>query len=267
MTTKTKTRDYSKYLSEAYIEEVQVQPYVQFLHSAKKVGFFIPEQFKDDLGFKPELGGVEKHTVITKSGDEIPGWRIPNPRLIVVRETGLYMTREGTNEILSFNKELKNQVEKEEKRKVFTPFKKYLLFFLNAENELLHSIPVKWTARGTAGTTFAQQLSTFRKEMDNIFNEFTGESRKQGTKRLHALKIAEIYLKPEEIRLENGSKIWVTTVSGIASPSKETFSDYFVPDISSDLKEIVIDAFENSESFEQVKKTLKPGEEDINDIF
>lgn len=275
-TTTKKTRDYSKYMKEAYAEEVKVQPYAQFLHSSSlnDAGFFISANFKDDIGFKPELGGCVPHKHKTGSGETIEGFLISHPpRLIVVRETELYMIKDETNEVFSFNKQFKDKEEDLAGRKIYTPAKKYLFFFLNQSNELLHTIPVKWTAKGTAGTTFNKALSVFRKEMDQCLQELTGVARKRGNKRLNAFKLAHVFLKPEQMTLQNKTKKWITTISGIASPSTESFSEYFVPDISKELEDMVIDAFESSDDFEIVNKSgstkeqAPSTEEDLSEVL
>ena len=68
---------------------------------------------------------------------------------------------------------------------------RYLLFFLNDKNELLHPEPITIGMNAGVGAAFSNELKEFRKEIETIYFAQRGEKQQQLSTRAHSLTIFE----------------------------------------------------------------------------
>jgi len=64
---------------------------------------------------------------------------------------------------------------------------RYLLFFLNDKNELLHPEPITIGMNAGVGAAFSNELKEFRKEIETIYFAQRGEKQQQLSTRAHSL--------------------------------------------------------------------------------
>lgn len=71
---------------------------------------------------------------------------------------------------------------------------RYLLVFLNEDNQLLHSIPLRLGMGRGVGGSFGEEIKQFRSEIERVFFKLRGEPQKALSDRAHALTVLEMEL-------------------------------------------------------------------------
>jgi len=71
---------------------------------------------------------------------------------------------------------------------------RYLLFFLDGNNELLHSQPIKLGMNAGVGAAFGGELREFRREVETAFFALRGERQQQLSDRAHSLTVFDAEL-------------------------------------------------------------------------
>ena len=90
---------------------------------------------------------------------------IPNPRMLILQRSFLLKVETKTDRIL------RAWIAKESKEKnTYACVRKYMILFVDEDNNPLHEVPVQLTANGCFQFDFDQQLCDFRALMTKVYN-------------------------------------------------------------------------------------------------
>ena len=112
-------------------------------------------------------GNLIPHEIKTdKEGVTSPGIIIPNLRMLILQRSLLLKVETKTGRIL------RAWIAKESKEEnTYMCVRKYLILFVDEDNNPLHEAPLQFTAKGCFQFEFDQQLCEFRKAMTKAYNE------------------------------------------------------------------------------------------------
>jgi len=112
-------------------------------------------------------GALVPHDIKTTiEGITIPGNIIHNPRMIILQRSLLLKVETKTGRIL------RSWIAKESKEEnTYMCVRKYLILFVDENNNPLHEVPLQLTAKGCFQYEFDQQLCEFRGEITKAYNE------------------------------------------------------------------------------------------------
>jgi len=134
-----------------------------------------------------------------------------------------------------------------------------LLFFLNDENELLHSQPIKLGMNAGVGAAFGGELKEFRREVETAFFALNGERQQQLSNRAHSLTVFDAELG---IHKSEGKSPYIYPSSRLTPDEAKTVVRHerqvqleqkpltdLVIDGKSDTGKIILDAWEEHKDF------------------
>lgn len=128
-------------------------------------GLFLQNNEAERASFKPD-SRWRKHTHNFSSGPS-EGYICQNPRLVVVRRSGLGVFNRETGAFLGYYNKDKYVKGDHEIRT------RYLLLFVDDNNEPLHDLPFQYTGKASFGASFGTEYSAFKNE----FAKVTGNKR------------------------------------------------------------------------------------------
>ncbi len=189
MTTSTDiTIERDEFASDEFIDKTAALPTVIVLNAQHNYGYFIPVSTMAKCGW---INFDESQLVehVFSSGDSEQGVLIQNPRMLVCPKTDLYQydakasEEQKTKMIVGlYNAELKHDPNIKTERL-------YLVFFLDDNNNPLHSLPLKYGARGVNGATFEQERRAFKTELETCHAIINQIGTKPKTDRFHSLGV------------------------------------------------------------------------------
>lgn len=103
----------------------------------------------------------------------IKGCLIENPRIIILQRSHL-LKAEKKNGMLSIVRKWRKEDGQDKERKCFC-IRRYLILFLDEDNNPLHEVPLQLTAKGCFQFEFDKKLEEFRQLMLKAYNESTGK--------------------------------------------------------------------------------------------
>ena len=245
-----------EFTSEEYIDKNASLPTVIVLNDQLNCGYFIP------LGTMAKCGWINfdeeqliNHTF--RSGTTELGILIKNPRMLVCPKTDLYQfdakasEEQQTKVIVGlYNAELKDNPNIKNERL-------YLVFFLDENNNPLHSIPLKYAARGVNGTTFELERRAFKMEMEACHAITNQVPAKPKNDLFHSLSV--FCFTTEAELAGDKQKAWVCRIVGHEKPSTENWKNYFVG--YSSLKEYAWSALEPGQKIDVLSMPVIEGGE------
>ena len=214
-----------EFASEEFIDKNAALPTVIVLNAQHNYGYFIPVSTMAKCGW---INFDESQLVehVFSSGDSEQGVLIQNPRMLVCPKTDLYQydakasEEQRTKMIVGlYNAELKNDPNIKTERL-------YLVFFLDDNNNPLHSSPLKYGARGVNGATFEQERRAFKNELQTCHAITNQLAAKPKTDRFHSLGVFCFNTKAEFAGEKK--KNWVCRVVGHEKPTTENWKSYFI---------------------------------------
>lgn len=154
-----------EFVSDEYIDKNANLPTVIVLNDQLHCGYFIPVSTMAKCGWIDfDESQLISHTF--RSGEVEQGVLINNPRMLVCPKTELYQYDVQVSEqqkkraiIELYDAELKDD-------KNIKTERLYLVFFLDANNNPLHSLPLKYAARGVNGATFEVERRAFKAQLE-----------------------------------------------------------------------------------------------------
>lgn len=147
-----------EFTSETFFDRNAPLPTVIVLNDQHEHGYFIPVSTMAKCGFLNfDESQLVSHTF--RSGETEQGVLIRNPRMLVCPKTDLYQYDIKASELQQtrvivglYNTELKDDPNIKTERL-------YLVFFLDENNNPLHTSPLKYAARGVNGATFEGSIA------------------------------------------------------------------------------------------------------------
>jgi len=148
------TIDFSQFESDEFTGVATSRPHCQVINDADDHGLFVSQEIADRAELKTE--GLKPHVFKTKQGDKINGFLFQSPRILIIHIGDLICTLpDGTktywNSEYKGNREIKKTT-------------KYLLFFLNPQNDFLHSEPIQLNAGGVFSSSFSKAYKAFKEQ-------------------------------------------------------------------------------------------------------
>lgn len=137
-----------------------------FCGNKNAAGLWISNDDLIDCGWKG--GNTQEHTIFTKDNKEIKGYGIRNPRVCVIRRTKL-LRLDNTGKFLGLWMKGDGELRDEKGNKRYFCIRRYLLLFLDENNEPLHEKPVQLTAKGNFQVDFDKNLILFRKNIERAY--------------------------------------------------------------------------------------------------
>lgn len=125
---------------------------------------------------------------------------------------------------------------------------RYLVFLVDGQNQLLHDIPLQFTAKGSVCGSFGEHYKLFRREMNQAFGQQRGD-------RFFALAVFAVNLQPE--LKGSDKKSWVCSVIEHGVPTAANWRSYFVG-YDAVTKEKVLADFDAYADFGKLAQEEKP---------
>lgn len=151
------------------IKTPSVTPISKNLFGLKNAaGLWISSDDLNACGWKSVSVGLKPHTISTKNNTEVTGFGILNPRICVLRRTNL-LRLDGSGKFLGLWLKGDGDYRDEKGNRLYICIRRYLLLFLDENNEPLHKHPVQLTARGNFQVDFDKNLMSFRKNMERAY--------------------------------------------------------------------------------------------------
>jgi hypothetical protein len=122
---------------------------------------WISDECAEICGWK--LDGIP-HNILTEKGT-VSGSTIYKPRMLILQHSSLLKVETNTGRIV------KVWTNKDKKNEICTCVRKYLILFVDQNNNPLHEVPVQLTAKGCFQFEFDRQLYEFRCKMTKVYND------------------------------------------------------------------------------------------------
>lgn len=131
---------------------------------------------------------VKPHIMVTKDNKKIDGFGIQNSRICVLRKTKL-LRFDNANNLCGIWVKGDGDIRDEKGYKKYTCIRRYLLLFLDENNEPLHNQPLQLTARGMFQIDFENTLRLFRQDMEIAYAKAKNRNRAQMNSLWHSMCI------------------------------------------------------------------------------
>lgn len=112
--------------------------------------------------------GTKKHVVQAQT-EEVVGMGIVNPRMCIIRRTKLLRLTTDKNVYFGYWIKGDGEIKNENGSRKFSCARRYLIVFLDENNEPLHDEPIQLTAKGTFQVSFDTNLVNFRNEIKTAY--------------------------------------------------------------------------------------------------
>lgn len=219
------TIEHDIFTSDEFVDKNAALPTVIVLNDQQHCGYFIP------VGTMAKCGWInfDEHQLIShtfRSGQTEQGVLIQNPRMLVCPKTDLYQydvqasSEQQTRIIVGlYDAALKDD-------KNIKTERLYLVFFLDENNEWLHTLPLKYAARGVNGATFEVERRAFKAELEACHAITNQISAKPKNDLFHSLGVF-CFTTNAELAGER-QKNWCCRVVAHSKPTTENWKNYFV---------------------------------------
>jgi len=134
-------------------------PSIKVLNDEANV--WISDECAEICGWK--LDGIS-HDIKTEKGI-ISGNIICKPRILILQRSSLLKLETNTGRII------KVWTSKDKKDDTYGCVRKYMILFVDQDNNPLHEVPIQLTARGCFQFEFDRQLYEFRSTMTQAYND------------------------------------------------------------------------------------------------
>jgi hypothetical protein len=195
-------------------------PYLQMLNQQdpNKAGFFITIDNAEAVQFQPS-GDWENHRTTFQNGDTAEGYRSLTARMLVLRKSELMMFDRDSGDYIDLYQKAGYD------RNTMVLKMRYLIYLVDAANQLLHDQPLLFTTKGAMCGDFGEVYQKFRREMSRSFGQARGTHKPRGDKFM-ALSVMEMTVKP--VLKGKDKKSWVCSIAAVNHPTAETWTEFFV---------------------------------------
>ena len=214
------------FVSDEFIDKTASLPTVIVLNDRAHCGYFIPVSTMARCGWVSfDETALIEHTF--RSGATEQGILIQNPRLLCCPKTDLYQYDVKASEqqrtrvtVGLYNASLKDDPNIKTERV-------YLVFFLDENNNPLHTSPLKYAARGVNGATFELERRAFKAELEACHALTNSVPAKPKNDLFHCLGVFCFTTKPELVG-EKQNKSWCCRILSHEKPTVENWTNYFI---------------------------------------
>ncbi|PSB25565.1 DUF5895 domain-containing protein [Chlorogloea sp. CCALA 695] len=222
----TQSIERDQFVSDEFIDKNANLPTVIVLNDQLHCGYFIPVSTMAKCGWIDfDETQLISHTF--RSFETEQGILIPNPRMLVCPKTELYQLDVEVSEqqkkraiVGLYDAALKDD-------KNIKTERLYLVFFLDENNNPLHSLPLKYAARGVNGATFEVERRAFKAQLETCHALINQVPAKPKNDLFHALGVF-CFTTQAELIGEKQNKSWCCRVVSHQVPTTENWKDYFV---------------------------------------
>ena len=226
MSNESKTIERDQFTSDEFIDKNANLPTVIVLNDQLHCGYFIPVSTMAKCGWI-DFDESQLITHTFRSGETEQGVLIKDPRMLVCPKTELYQYDVEVSEqqkkraiVGLYDAALKDD-------KNIKTERLYLVFFLNENNNPLHSLPLKYAARGVNGATFEVERRAFKAQLETCHALTNQVAAKPKNDLFHALGVF-CFTTSAELVGEKQNKSWCCRVVSHEAPTTENWKDYFV---------------------------------------
>lgn len=254
----TLTIERDEFTNENFLDRNAPLPTVIVLNDQHECGYFIPVRTMARCGWiNFEESQLVSHTF--RSGETEQGVLIKNPRMLVCPKTDLYQYDVKASELQQtkvivglYNQSLKSDPNIKTERL-------YLVFFLDENNNPLHTSPLKYAARGVNGATFEIERRVFKAELEACHAITNQVPAKPKNDLFHSLSVFCFTTKAELVG--DRQKSWCCRVVDHEKPTTENWKNYFVG--YSHLKEYAWTALEPGQKIDILSAPALSGSEEM----
>lgn len=215
-----------EFVCDEFIDKNAALPTVIVLNDQMHCGYFIPVSTMAKCGWVDfDESQLISHTF--RSGESEQGVLISNPRMLVCPKTDLYQydveasSKQKKRAIIG----LYDSAFKDDKN--IKTERLYLVFFLDQNNNPLHTSPLKYAARGVNGATFESERRAFKTELETSHALINHVPAKPKNDMFHTLGVFCFTVQAELVG-EKTNKSWCCRVTNHERPTTENWKDYFV---------------------------------------
>lgn len=173
-----------------------------------------------------ELEGGREYKVLTKKLDEndekigIPGVIYRQPRMLVIGRSPL---------LYAIDKKVIGVWRKDEglDKNSYKFGRRYMVIFVDAQNQPLHIAPVQITAWGVFQVSFDQQLVAFRETCEQVYADYQRKPFEAKTLLWHSMWVFCPTLKTEQ-REKGGQASDACVCQGFETPTVSNWEDYCI---------------------------------------
>lgn len=245
-----------QFTSDEYIDKNAALPTVIVLNDQLHCGYFIPVSTMAKCGWVDfDESQLISHTF--RSGEVEQGVLIIKPRMLVCPKSDLYQYDVQASEqqrrraiVGLYDAALKDD-------KNIKTERLYLVFFLDANNNPLHTSPLKYAARGVNGATFEAERRAFKTQLETCHALINHVPAKPKNDLFHTLGVF-CFTAQAELVGEKTNKSWCCRVTSHESPTTENWKDYFVG--YTDFKEYAWSALEPGQKIDVLSIPAMDGE-------
>jgi Family of unknown function (DUF5895) len=215
-------------------------PWLMLVAKPKKHGIFVTTEQAEEASWK-DYRVYPSYTHELKTGDELAGFLIPNPRLLVIQSGEMLKLERDTGKIVG-------TYEKGDNKRGYKAGQKHLVMFLGEDNKPLHEHPFAWTIKsGVMQAQFSINLREFRKQFEKAWSQSRGEKNGAKSNRFHALTVFEFFIGVEMMG-EGSNSNNAAVIKGFVTPTPETVKSLFVG-YDEDTKKMAFEIFDDNEDF------------------
>lgn len=248
-----------EFASNEFVDTNAALPSVTVLNDQLHCGYFIPVNAMARCGWHDfDADHLITHTF--RSGNQEQGILIQNPRMLVVPKSDLYMVdkeasqEQGGKVIFGLFDSTIYDPQRYRVERI------YLVFFLDKDNQPLHTTPLKYIAHGVNGTTFTQERSRFKSELEACHALANSIPARPKNEKFHALGV--FAFKTEAQLVGDKQKAWCCRVVAHEKPSLENWKDYFLG--YTQLKDYFWEALEPEQKIDVLSiKAIAPSSEPV----
>ena len=222
----TQSIERDQFVSDEFIDKNASLPTVIVLNDQLHCGYFIPVSTMAKCGWIDfDESQLITHTFRSRETEQ--GVLIPNPRMLVCPKTELYQYDIQASEqqqkraiVGLYDAALKDD-------KNIKTERLYLVFFLDENNNPLHSLPLKYAARGVNGATFEVERRAFKAQLETCHALINQVPAKPKNDLFHALGVF-CFTTQAELIGEKQNKSWCCRVVSHQAPTTGNWKNYFV---------------------------------------
>ncbi len=223
-------------------------PYMQMLNhqDVSKAGFFITLENAEVVKFQPNAAW-QLHTTTFQSGETATGYRSLTASLLALRQSELMMFDRDSGDFIDVFQKSNYD------RHTMVLKTRYLVYLVDANQQLLHEQPLLFTAKGAFCGDFGDVHKRFRREMSRAFGQARNTHKPRGDR---FMALAVMTLRVQTVLKGKEKKSWVCTITEVNHPTAADWTTHFVGyDETTKLK--VYAAFDDWAEFGQPARELE----------
>ena len=223
-------------------------PYMQMLNhqDVNRAGFFITLENAEAIKFQPNVDW-QLHTTPFHHSETATGYRSLTASLLVLRQSELMMFDRDSGDFIDvFQKSHYN-------RHTMVLKTCYLIYLVDANQQLLHEQPLLFTTKGAFCGDFGDVYQKFRREMSRAFGQARNTHKPRGDR---FMALAVMTLRVQTALKGKEKKSWVCAIAEVNHPTAADWLTHFI-DYDEATKLKVYAAFDDWAEFGQPERELE----------